>query len=383
MKSPSSPLSKTPRNGQLYARQIAFCAAFLLPAGKLLEVPSVLSHYAKGDILLPAILQYLVQSLVLLGVLYACSKSEKSILERLYEKLGKWTILFFVLYGGYFLLASILPLLDAEKFVYAAFFDTAPTTFSFGAFFFLLAFFCTKGLKSIGRCGDLCLFLFLLPFLALLLMALFETDFSHLLPFFGTDIKGVSQAFTHATPHFSDAALLLPLLINFRYQEGDGVKIMTGYWTGAVMTLLFFAVFFGIFSTIAPREHYAFLKIAQYFPALDIIGRVDLLFVYLLTVVLLFYTCLPLSYTVDCAARVVGTERKTLFSGVLSILALLFVLFVNRHYNAFYDFISAPLAPVFWLLADIFPLFLLLLPRERSTSETYAPRKRGKEAVNA
>ena len=48
----------------VYARQIAFAAAFLLPAARFLEAPSILSKYASGDILLPAILHFLLQSLV-------------------------------------------------------------------------------------------------------------------------------------------------------------------------------------------------------------------------------------------------------------------------------------------------------------------------------
>ncbi len=358
------------QNGEIYARQIGFFAAFILPLGKFLEAPSLLSQYAKGDILLPAILQYLVQSLVLLAILYAASKSEKTLLERLYDRLGKRIILFFIVYAAYFVFAALLPLLDLEKFVYAAFFDTAPATFSFGAFFFLLGFFCTKGIKSLGRCADLCLFLFLIPFSALIVMSLFEADFTRLLPFFGTDIKGISQAFLHTTPHFSDGILLLPLIANLRYKEGDGVKVMSGYFGGALLTLLFFAVFFGVFSTVAPREHYAFLKIAQYFPALDIIGRIDLIFIYLLTVILLFYTCTPLLYAVDLTSRLFGTERKTLFSGILSGGLFLFVLFANRHYKILYGFIGGKLAPVFWVLADLLPLLLLLLgERKRQKKE--------------
>ncbi len=362
-------LSIMPRNGEIYARQIAFCAAFILPLGKFLEAPSILSQYARGDILLPAILHFLVQSLVLLGLLYAASQSEKTLLERLQAKLGRGIIVVYILYALYFLYAAILPVLDAEKFVYAAFFDTAPTTFSFGVFFFLLAFVCAKGLKSLGRCADLCLLLFLLPFLALIGMGLFETDFSRLLPFFGTDFKGISQAFTRTTPHFADAILLLPLIANYRYKEGDGVKIMSGYFSGAVMTLLFFAVFFGIYSTLSPREHYAFFKIAQYFPALDVIGRLDLIFVYLLTVVLLFYNCLPFLYATEFTARIFRTNRKMLFSGIFSVAALLFVLFVNRFYNSFYSFISGKSAPIFWIVADMVPLFCLLLPKSTKKKE--------------
>ncbi len=362
MKTKSTFLSATPRNGGVYARQIAFCAAFILPMGKFLEVPSLLSQYARGDILLPALLHFLVQSLVLVGLLFVLSFSKKSLLERLYDLFGRGIIFFFALYAAYFLFAGILPLLDLEKYVYAVFFDTAPTTFSFGVFFILLAFVCAKGLKSFARCADLCLFLFLLPFLALVGMAFFETDLSKLLPFFGTDFHGISQAFQRTTPHFSDAALLLPLLATYKPKEGDGVKIMVGYWSGAALTLLFFAVFFGIYSTIAPREHYAFSKIAQYFPALDVIGRIDLIFVYLLTVVLAFYTCLPLLYTTELTAKIVGTKRKSLYSAILSLALFIFILFVNQYYDSFYRFISGKLSPVFWFVADMVPLFCLLLP---------------------
>ncbi len=358
-------IADTRRNGEIYTRQIAFCAAFILPMGKFLETPSLLSGYARGDILLPAILHFLIQSLVLLGILYAASRSEKSILQRLTDGLGRGIVIPLLLFAAYFLLAAILPLLDLEKFVYAAFFDTAPTTFAFGVFFLLLAFICAKGVKSMGRCADFCLFLFLVPFLALVVMAFSETDFTRLLPLFGTGLDGVSQAFVKSTPHFSDAVLLLPLIATHKYEEGDGVKIMSGYWAGALMTLLFFAVFFGIYSTISPREHYAFSKIAQYFPALDVIGRIDLIFVYMLSIVLLFYTALPLLYTTDIIAKIAHTNRKPLFAAILSIALFILILFINRRYNVFYRFFTGKLPVVFWFIADMLPLFCLLLPKNK------------------
>ncbi len=364
----NKPLS-LPRNGEIYPRQIAFCAAFILPLGKFLEVPSLLAKDARGDILLPALLHFLVEALVLLAVLYACSRSKKPLLQRLEESLGKGVYILYFLYAAFFIFAALLPLLDLEKFVYAAFFDTAPTTFSFGVFFIPLAFLCTKGIKSVGRCADLCLFLFLFPFLALLGMAFFETDLSRLLPFFGTEFSGVARGFIRSTPQFADVALLLPLLANLRYEEGDGVKITLGYAGGSLITLFFFAVFFGIFSNLAPREHYAFLKIAQYFPALDVVGRIDLIFIYLLSVILVFYTCLPLIYTVELTARAVKKGRKALYAAVVSLALFILLLFINQHYNALYSFISAKLFPVFWVLADLLPLLCLLLPAEGEKGE--------------
>ena len=66
-------------NQTVLPRQVAFAAAFLLPLGKFLETPSLLARYAKGDILLPALFWFLIETLVLLTVLYAATRSEKTL----------------------------------------------------------------------------------------------------------------------------------------------------------------------------------------------------------------------------------------------------------------------------------------------------------------
>ena len=358
------------KNDVVYGRQIAFAAAFLLPAAKLLETPSILAKYTEGDLLLPALFHFLLQAGVLAVLVYVSSQSEKSILERLELRFGKWVRVLFFLYAAYFIFASLLPLFDLEKYIYAAFFDTSPTFFSFIFFFPVSAFICVKGIKSIGRAADICLFLFLLPFAALIVMSLSEADLSHLLPLFGSKFGDTMSAFMKTTPHFSDAVLLLPLIANYRYEKKDGIKIMAGYGTGAVLTLVFLAVFYGVYSSIAPREHYAFSKIAQYFPALNVIGRTDLLFVYLLTIVLLIFTSMPLLFATDLICRAFPTNKKVLVSIILNFVLFLLIFYFNKNYNEFYRIISKQLFFIFLLFADIFPLFLLFLPSYSETKNT-------------
>ena len=371
MKTPTLP--KQNQSKKVYARQIAFAGAFLLPAAQFLESPSILARHAKGDLLLPAIMHFLLQSLVLLAIVYAASQSETSILDRLKGVFGKAMPVLYAVFAVFYLFFGVLPLLDMEKYAYAAFFDTAPTAFSFGPFFLFSAYVCAKGIKSIARSADLCLFLFLFPFLALLAMSLTKADFSSLMPLFGTEFSQIGRAFSRTTPHFSSAILLLPLIANLQYKAGDGVKIMSGYWIGALLSLLFLAIFYAVFSSLAPREHYAFSKIAQYFPALSVIGRFDLIFIYLLSVVLLFYTCLPLQYTTECIANLFKIERKTWISAVLHLLLFIGVLFLNKYYDAIYQSISGNLFWVFIFIADMVPPFLIFLPKNRGFDK---PRKK-------
>lgn len=362
----SSATNATPKNDQIVARQIAFFAAFILPIYKLLEAPSILAQYAKGDLLLPAFLQFLSQTGVIITLLIVASKSEKTLLERLNEKLGKWSIVFYLLYTAYFLFAAVLPLLDLEKFVYAAFYDTAPTLFSFAAFFLLSAYISAKGIKSVGRSADLSLFLFVLPFLALIIMSVVEADFKSILPFFEEDFSATLTAMKHTTPHFADTALLLPLIGNLRYQKGDGKKIIGGYALGAFFTLLFLAVFYAVFSSVALREHYAFIKIAQYFPVLAIVGRIDLIFVYMLCIVLFMFTAFPLQFATDFTARVLGERKKTWIAAVYSLLAFVFVLFCNKYYNTFYQIFGNTLVPVFIIFCNVIPsLFFFLKEKHK------------------
>ena len=208
------------------------------------------------------------------------------------------------------------------------------------------------------------LFLFVLPFFAIIVMALSSANFSNLLPLFGTEFADTMSAFTHTTPHFSDMILLLPLLCQYKPNKEDAPKIMIGYAFGAFCTLLLLTVFYGIYASVAPREHYAFSKIAQYFPALSILGRIDLVFIYLLSVVLLFFTCLPLQYSADLISRSVQKPHfRVWISFFLNFALFLFVLFGNKYYDSIYRIIAWNLPSVFWLIADMVPLFLIFLPK--------------------
>lgn len=356
----------------LPARQIALFCAFVLPAYKLVELPSLLADFAKGGLLLPALLQFLLQFAVLVAVLCVVCSGEGTLLSRLEKRLGKGLLVVYALYTLFFLLFSLLPILDLEKFTYAVFFDTAPTTFAFGAFFLLCAFIGCQSLKTVGRFGDVALFLFPASLVALGIMAFPACDLSALLPVTGVGGQTLLHSIKYTALPFSDVALLLPLLAVVDYQKGDAKKICIGYGVGAFLTLFFLAVFYGIFSTTAWREHYAFTKIAQYFPALKVLGRLDLLFIYLICSVLFFYACLPVLYSVRCVKSIFPKCSSALLSGGISLGLFLFTLFCNKYYDGIYGFFGNTLYPIFWVFGILLPLILLFFKggkqRENHTS---------------
>ena len=326
---------------------------------KLVELPSLLARKTDGALLLPALFQFILQFSALLLVLYAVKNGEGSLFSRMQKRIGKWTKPLAVPCCLFFILYAVLPILDLEKFTYAVFYDTAPTAFSFGFFFLLTAFVACQPRSIVGRFGDIALFLTPFSVLALLIMSFPACNFSALLPLTQTQPHSFFYALRDSAMPFADVALLLPLLFQLEYKKGDAKKIVLGYGLGALATLLFLAVFYGVYSASAGREHYAFAKIAQYFPALSIVGRMDLLFVYVVCVALFFYACSPLLFAVRCIKHVYPNGSSAVISGVLSIAFFLFTLFCNKYYDSIYALFSRQLYPVFFLFSVGLPLATL------------------------
>ena len=336
-------------------RQLCMFAAFLMPVTKLLTVPSLLAE-AKGDLLFPALLHFISQALVLGAILFLASKTDKSFFELLENTFGRiFAKNVYLLFAAYFVFSVLLPLLDMERFVYSAFFDTAPSMCTFCVFFVVAAFICTKNFKAFGRSADLCMPLFLLSFIGLMAMSVGVSDFSALLPVGKTPFSATLQSMKRTFLYFSDTALFLPLLGHYRYKKGDGKKVLFSYGLGALFVLFFLAVFFGIFSSIATKQTFAFVKTAQYFPALSVVGRFDFLLVYLMTVILVLYYCLVLQSATYCFCKAFEIKKKVLPAAILNLGLFFYTTLCNKNYHSLSSFF---LEKFFW----IFPLFACLVP---------------------
>ena len=351
-----------PHSNYMNGRQLALFTAFLLPIGKLLELPSLLTSYAGGDLLIAALVGLFLEFVAFGSLLLFCKRRRRPPIEALERRCGKLTARIFCgVYALFLLFYATLPLLDLEKFSHAAFSDTSPTFFIFAPFFVLSGFICTKGVQAYGRAADLFPVLFLLPILGLVAMSLGEADFSRLLPIIEKPLSvSIKGAFKTAA-YFSSGGLLLPIMSYYQYRDGDEKKLLPAFGAGAALTLLFLATFFAVFGVMGEKEHYAVMKLAQYFPALKFIGRVDLILVYVLSIGLFYYTALPLQLFTDCFTRCMGVQKKWITASLLSVTLLLGVLFLNKHTNAIHAFFAEIMPPVFWLFSVGLPVAFLVI----------------------
>ena len=343
-------------------RQLCFFAAFVLPVGKLLQLPSLLTRYAGGDLLISALAGLLLEFLAFASLVAFAKRANCAPVEFLTNKWGNFAARFFcAVYAVFMLLFTALPLFDLEKFSHAAFSDTSPTFFIFTPFFFLSGYVAVNGLKGVGRSADLSPILLLIPLLGLFVFSVGQADFSRLLPVVEKPLTTTLQATWKTLPYFSGSALCLPIFGGYRYERGAEKRLLPAFGAGAFLTVVFLGVFFSLFGPLGEKEQFAVMKIGQYFPALKSIGRVDLLLVYLITILLFYYTALPSLFFTEFLAQAFGIKSKLWVSVALSVTLYLCALFLNKYYVAIHTFFSSWLPPVFLVFGTLIPIGLGVL----------------------
>lgn len=350
------------KTDSLSTRQLCFILAFFFPIGKLIVLPSALGGVAGGDLLLSAAAVFLLQGAAVFAALWLLQKNQAPVSALIGEKWGQGAgRAYSFLMGAYFLFSAFYPIAEQKTYVLNVMYDTRPSFLVFFPFFLFSCYAAAKGLRCIGRSADLSLFLFPLSFLLLLVMAVGSADFTALLPFAGAGagafFKGVSVTFAYC----GEAAYLLGFSGYVKTEKGFLWKTMAAYAAGVVGVLVFLAVFYGIFSTVAVREFYALAKVARYYNALKTIGRVDYLFIYAIAVVHLFALVLPVNLSVHAFADCFQTKRYGLISLIVNAVLLLVVFFTNDYFTALNRVITGVLFPVFLLFGFILPYLCPLL----------------------
>ena len=338
-------------------RQLFFFLACIAPVGKLILLPSDLVFRAKNDLIFPALVNLLLQAAVIFLVLLLC-KREKSLYSLLEESVGRIAATVLVILLSLFLLyAAIQPLNEQKLMVQSVFYDTLPSLVLFSPFFLFAAYLCSKPLFCLGRVWDILGPIAIVSFIGIIVFAIGGADFKALQPVGAAGAKGFLNGTAFTMSWFFDSVLLLTMIGKFRYQKGMAWKGALSYLAGGAAILLFLATFYGIFSDIASRQLFAFAKISKYFSGITVLGRIDYLFLFMLTLVMVFYCVLPVRAGVEFLGHAYGEGRyrTTLYSiGINAVLLTLSIL-LDFWFGAVNTAISETL---FW----IFPAFCILLP---------------------
>ncbi len=356
-------------------RQICFLFAAMMPITKTIVYPATLAYTARNDLLWSALVNFLLEGAVIAAVLFLAKRTNCTFFELLQNTFGKVAArILYGLFGLFFALSALLPLMEQKNFVTVELYENVPPVISFAPFFALCFFACTKGFKSIGRVADIALPVFVFCFAAILLLALPQADFAALLPIGASGAKGIFGGALQGLNWYTDCLYPLFFLGHFEYEKGAAGKVLGSYAAGSAAVLVFLAVFYGTYSDIAILQYNTLAQISKYATAGTSLGRVDLLFVFSLVLVLIFYCCVPVQMCVHCISKAIGCP-PVWPAAVVNLLLLAFTIFFNYSFAELQTVFTQKLWFVFALFAYVLPVCSLLLRRTANSPQKEKSRE--------
>ena len=104
-------------------------------------------------------------------------------------------------------------------------------------------------------------------------------------------------------------------------------------------------------------------RISLFFPAIDTVGRIDLVALYVLEVVMLFAIVINMQLAVHCICKCTGYENRAVISIAVNAVLFLILLFFDNKFSAIFTVWSKWMWIVFAVFANIIPLLAWTMRR--------------------
>ena len=343
---------------KINSRQICFIMLTYTVVSRLLLYTTALSDVCGNDLLFPILIDFAVQTVVVWAVCFLCSRTDKTFFGLLEDTFGNvFARIIYGIFALYFVFSTVMPMMEHKQYVGQIFYDTVPPLVVFLPFFAFSVYAGCKELKNIGRCADISLPIFATMFVLILFMAFPEVNLSNLLPVLKTPATKIFGGALGSFFRFTEPSFLLMFMGHFRYKKGDAAKITLSYAGGGLTVILFAAIFYSIYGVISPSRDFAIAKVALFFPAIELIGRIDLLALYSLEIAMLFALVINIQFAVHCLKKCTGLKMGGVWSLVVNAILLALVIVLDSSFSGLFEFYSKWV----WIVTAVFALLLPLL----------------------
>ncbi len=361
----------TSERNKLKTRQICFVFLAMTPVTKLTLLPSVLAKYAGEQLWFSALINFALDGAVLLSILLLGKKHPKTtVYDVVRLNLGQfWAKAVYSIYALYFFLKAFIPLLEQQDYVQNTLYEVTPNVITFLPFFIVSTYACLTGMKILGRCADVNVWVFFTAIALVFYLSLSSGDYSNLLPIIQKPGYKPLNASLNSLVWFSDGVYALLFLGHFENEKRDRTKIVGCFLAQALIVCLFLAVFFAVFGPVAEAMYLAVPQMTIFSVTVANIARFDYLAVFLLLFSQVLAAILPIYLSSKCLEVVLGTKKSILPALVVNvILAALLLIFSNKLFSVF-QVIKKYFVWFFIAFGYILPPLLLLIPKRRVNDE--------------
>ena len=350
---------------KISVRQICFILLCYNAVSKMLLYPTVLSHYCGRDLLFAAFIDFAVQAVVVWAVSFLCSRTEKTFFQLLEGTFGNiFARIIYGLFALFFIAATIVPLCEQKLYVHTIFYDTVPPLLIFLPFFFFSIYAAGKKFTNIGRSADVCMPIFVLSMIFVFSMSVLEIKWNSFMPVLKTPVKDLFGGALGPVFRFAEPCYVLMFMGHFKYKKGDAAKMTFSYIGGALTVLLFLFTFYGIYGDIAQSRQFAVSKISLFFPAIDTIGRIDLIALYILEIVMLFALVLNVQLALHCVMQCTGYQNRVVLSLAVNAVLIILLMVFDHGFNNLHTFYAKWMWIAFAVFANAIPVLAWTLRRK-------------------
>lgn len=357
---------------QLKTRQIALFFIAFLPTTKLFMLPSVLAKTTNEDMWISALLNLILDGITLSVILIACKRYKCDFFTLIESRFGKTVAkIVFLLYFIYFLMKSVLPIIEQKDYIETTLYVTMPNNLYFIPFFLLAFFVACKKLKVIARLSDVLWIVTLLGVVILLVMSISNVDLTNLLPTFANGPKKIATASYFALSWFGDCAYLLFFIGNFKWEDKSRLKISLGYLTGAVTVSLFMIFFYSVFTSIAFREQFALTEITKYTTVINNTGRIDYLGIMMVIFTDMFSAIMPYYFSVHVLSKIINPRKKWILPLIVALILIVITVLLTEFTHSIEQFSVVHAGWFYLIMANLLPIVLCLIPPKEKLNEEY------------
>ncbi len=350
---------------KISVRQICFILLCYNAVSKMLLYPTVLSHYCGRDLLFVALIDFAVQAVVVWAVSFLCSRTDKTFFQLLEGTFGNiFARIIYGLFALFFIAATIVPLCEQKLYVHTIFYDTVPPLLIFLPFFFFSIYAAGKKFTNIGRSADVCMPIFVLSMIFVFSMSVLEIKWNSFMPVLKTPVKDLFGGALGTVFRFAEPCYVLMFMGHFKYKKGDAAKMTFSYIGGALTVLLFLFTFYGIYGDIAQSRQFAVSKISLFFPAIDTIGRIDLIALYILEIVMLFALVLNVQLALHCIMQCTGYQNRVVLSLAVNAVLIILLMVFDHGFNNLHTFYAKWMWIAFAVFANAIPVLAWTLRRK-------------------
>jgi len=305
-------------------RQICFIYIAFMPVNKFIFLPSRLASLAFEQLWVSLLLNFVIDGLILLALLRVSeAKGNKTFYTYIRERFGDVTakIIYFIL-AVFFLLKSIVPIFEHKAYVESTLYEMMPQSLIFFTFFIVSTYLCLKGLKVVGRCADIAVWLTAAGLMIGLFLSVGYADYSNLLPLIQKPAYNTVNATFRSVLWHGDSLWFLLISGHFREEKLYKTKITVSYAVGALATVFCIMTFYGVYGPISASQNYAFSAVSVFSVIVTNIGRFDFISVFLVLFSEIFAISLPLVMATKCLERTFATKNSFIHAIIVNAIAL-------------------------------------------------------------